>query len=92
MDSFKTHKGEIVTGQRLKEALYNVSNYWLCNAYGIRAEDLYASHVTKKEKDDFLNEGIDTAKRIREGEENGLWCLQRLNTELTGECVPLLPK
>lgn len=92
MDSFRTHNGKIIEGEQLRQALYDVANDWLALSYGIRAEDHYASHVTEEQKNQNVKEGIETARRIRDGQEIGLWCLQRLNTKLTGECIALFSK
>jgi hypothetical protein len=93
MKSFITHKNELVAGERLEQALNAVADWWYKNAYGIYEENLYAAHVTAQQKLDNLNEGISLAGRIRNGSEPmGFWLWQRVNTELTGECVAFLPK
>lgn len=90
---FRTHTGEIIEGERLTKACHAVADFWRDNAYGIRKQDLYASHVTEKTKDKILQEQLEQAERIRNGTEPvGFWLWQRINTELTGECVALLPK
>jgi len=91
MEQFTTHKGEIVTGERLTEALEKVGDAWEANARAIFKEDAYAPHVTLDRRQEYLTEGLLTAQRIREGKETGLTVLQRLNTQLTGECIALLP-
>lgn len=93
MQRFITHKNEIVTGEKLKQAQNAVADWWYKNAYAIYEEDAYAPHVTAQQKLDDLNDGIALAGRIRAGEEPmGFWLWQRINTELTGECVAFLPK
>jgi hypothetical protein len=89
---FRTHKGKLVTGERLVAAHHAVADHWAANARAIRQEDGYASHVTEAEKGRFMQEQLEQAERIRKGTERmGFWLWQRINTELTGECVPFLP-
>lgn len=91
--AFKTHTGELVRGKRLQQAIDSVADEWERMARAIRQEDDYASHVAEKTKELRLQEGIQTSRRIRNGTEPmGFWLWQRINTELTGECVPFLPK
>lgn len=91
--SFRTHTGEIVKGQRLHDALAAVADARIELAHAIRREDAYASHVTEKVKDEALQADLASAERIRNGTETGgFWLWQLINTELTGECVALLPK
>jgi hypothetical protein len=92
MLTFRTHTGEIVTGERLTAALASVANAWADNARAIRREDHYASHVTEATKDNALAEGLAFAEQIRRGETTGFTTWQRINTALTGECVALLAK
>jgi len=93
MKTFQTHTGEIVTGERLNVAYGAVADWYVENAHGIKSENLYASHVTEKTKQDCLDTQLALAERIRLGiEPMGFWLWQRLNTELTGECVAFLPK
>ena len=89
---FRTHKDDVVTGQALIRAQHAVADWYRDNAYGIRAEELYASHVTEATKEKRLQEQLAQAERIRSGvEPMGFWLWQRLNTELTGECIAFLP-
>lgn len=90
MQSFRTHTGEIITGERLTAALNTVANDWADNAHAIRAEDAYADHVTEAAKEHYLAEGLAFAEEIRRGETTGFTTWQRINTALTGECVALL--
>lgn len=92
MNQFRTHTGEIVTGQRLQDALNKVADEWTRNAKAIRSEDEYASHVTEETKDDCLLKGLNRAEEIRIGNINSFTAWQDINTSLTGECVALLPK
>lgn len=91
MQSFRTHTGEIVTGDRLAAALNAVADDWAENARAIRIEDAYASHVTEDAKDGYLAKGLEFAEQIRRGETTGFTTWQRINQALTGECVGLLP-
>jgi hypothetical protein len=89
---FTTHTGEIVTGQRLQDALNIVADKQIEISKGIRKQDLYADHVTEETKDLNLQRGIELAEKIRNGVFDNFTIWQRINTELTGECVALLPK
>jgi hypothetical protein len=89
--SHKTHTGEIITGKRLELAVLRVASEWLELGYAIRQEDAYASHVTEAKKDEILAQHVLSAKEFALGisfPSFTMW--QRLNTELTGECVALL--
>ena len=89
---FKTHKDETVTGEALQKARNTVADFWRDNAIAIRKEDLYAKHVSEETKEKRLQDQLAQAERIRAGTEPmGFWLWQRLNTELTGECIAFLP-
>lgn len=89
---FRTHTGEIVTGKRLAAAQERVADWWSDNAHGIYTENAYAAHVSEDTKKALLQRGLERAESIRAGlEPMGFWLWQRINTELTGECVALLP-
>lgn len=92
MQTFRTHTGEIVKGQRLKDALNKVADEWARNAKAIRTEDEYASHVTEAIKDDCLLKGLRRAEEIRIGNVNSFTAWQDINTAITDECVAFLPK
>jgi hypothetical protein len=89
---FVTHTGEIVSGERLQDAINNVANDWANLAYAIRKENAYAPHVTEKQKEDALNKMLTSAEEIRQGNINSFTIWQRVNNYLTGECVALLAK
>jgi hypothetical protein len=90
---FRTHKGEEVSGKRLTDAINKVADDLAENARAIRKEDAYASHVTEKQKDDDLAKGLEYAEAVRRGENiHNLTIAQRIDYELTGESVPILPK
>lgn len=89
-DTFRTHTGELVTGQRLTAALASVASDWVDLAHAIRREDAYASHVTEADKDSYLAADLALAERIRNGEVKSFTIWQRVDTALTGECVALL--
>lgn len=85
-----THTGEVICGDRLVAARAKVASDWEEMARSIRSEDCYASHVTLAEKEENLRADLALADRIRTGAAGGFTIWQRINTELTGECVPLL--
>lgn len=89
-DTFHTHTGELVTGQRLAAGLALVASDWADMARAIRQEDAYASHVTEADKDSYLADDLALAERIRNGEVKSFTIWQRVNAALTGECVALL--
>jgi len=91
-ESFKTHNGEVVKGERLKKALNHVADKWAENAKAIRKNDNYASHVTESTKDLRLEQGLRFAEYVRAGHIESFTISQRVNTFLTGECIALLPK
>lgn len=93
MLQFRTHTGEIVTGQRLTDACKQVADFLRDNARSMRAETngKYASHVTEADKDRYLAEKLEYADRVERGETlHNFSTWQRVNTALTGECVGLL--
>ena len=93
LESFRTHTGEIVKGKRLQDALEKVADKWASNARAIRENDDYAPHVTEEKKDLNLKRHLAYAEGIRTGENvNNFTIWQRVNTELTGDCVALPPK
>jgi hypothetical protein len=91
MQSFRTHTGEIVEGERLAAALAIVANDWRELAHAIRRADNYASHVTEETKAAALARDLECADRVEAGEVKSFAIWQRVNTVLTGECVALLP-
>lgn len=92
MDGFRTHKDDIVSGERLQKAQHAVADFFRDNAWAIRKEDAYASHVTEEKKERLLREQLEQSERIRKGTHPvGFWLWQRINAELTGECVAFLP-
>lgn len=90
MTTFRTHTGEIVTGQRLHDALNAVADDWATLGRAIRKEDRYADHVSEETKDAALAEMLARADAIRHGDLGSFTIWQRVNTKLTGECVALL--
>lgn len=88
---FRTHTGEVIEGERLQAAIEKVADWYRDNSIAIRAEDCYADHVTEERKEEILEKGLAFAERVRAGEITGFSVWQRINTELTGECVALLP-
>lgn len=65
---FRTHTGEIVTGDRLQAALSKVADDWRNLARAIRKEDRYAPHVTDATKEqamlDMLSRADDTCMTL----------------------------
>jgi hypothetical protein len=88
---FRTHTGEIVTGDRLQAALSKVADDWRNLARAIRKEDRYAPHVTDATKEQAMLDMLSRADEIEAGDVRSLTIWQRVDTELTGECVALLP-
>lgn len=90
--SFLTHNKEVVTGKKLTDALNAVADKMVESAKKKRKEH-YASHVTEAQKDAILEKDIERAEEVRKGENiDNFTIWQRINTELTGETPPLLPK
>lgn len=88
--NFTTHKGEVVTGEKLQSALDEVADDYVKMYNSIRKEDKYASHVTEKQKDDALSKGLEFAEKIRIGDGiDNFTVWQRVNEKITGESVPL---
>jgi hypothetical protein len=92
LPTFRIHTGEEVSGPRLSEAFRKAGDAMENLALEIRAEDPYAPHVTEAEKDAILADDLALAQRIRDGEVKSFAVWQRVNMELTGECVALLGK
>jgi hypothetical protein len=88
---FITHTNEIVTDERLQNALNKVADFWAENSKAIKDQNLYALHVTEEQKVLDLNKGLEFAEKIRNGYFDNFTIWQRVNTELTGECIALLP-
>jgi len=90
MLKFRTHTGEIVTGEKLQKAIDEVAEYYRKLAVAIRKEDCYASHVTEEKKDQNMQEMIASADKLKDNLHNfTIW--QKINTALTGECIGFLP-
>lgn len=91
--TFTTHNKEVVSGKKLTDAINKVADDWADLHKRIREEDGYASHVTEEQKDEYLKKELERAEEIRNGvglDNFTIW--QRIDTELTGETVPFLPK
>lgn len=73
------------------KACQKVAQDWRDIAHAIRRKDAYASHVTEARKLDALHSMLASADRIESGEVTSFTIWQRVNQELTGECVALLP-
>lgn len=93
--SFRTHNGEILLpdDSRLVEACEKVAKWHEQNAIAVRKENHYGSHVTENQKDQFLAERLEWAEKIRQRLNlNNFSVWQRVNAELTGECIAFLSK
>lgn len=86
----RTHTGQIIRGEQVRAARAKVADDWAALGHAIRAEDDYADHVTAEEKDANLRAQLARADEIRSGDACDFTIWQRINAELTGECVPLL--
>lgn len=92
MKPFRTHAGEIVTGERLQAALTKVANDWRELARAIRKEDHYASHVAEETKERAMVEMLQRADEIAAGDVRSFTIWQRVDTVITGECVGLFSR
>lgn len=92
MKHFKTSEGKFATNEELENILLKVSKDFRQIAINIYKEDPYASHVTLKQKRKNLVEDLRRANDIEGGNIDNFTVWQRINAELTGECVPFLPK
>lgn len=87
----RTHTGETIKGNRVTDAVKAVCDEWRELALAVRAEDSYASHVSEEEKDEYLKRSIILANDLEAGKINPTFTdWQRINIELTGECVAFL--
>lgn len=87
--TFVTHTEEVVSGQRLVDAINKVADNMVVSANKKRIEH-YASHITETQKDEFLVKDLKYAEEVRRGEHlNNFSIWQRIDTELTGETAPL---
>ena len=88
----RTHTGEIITGQKVLDAVKTVCEEWRDLAEEVRREDAYASHITENQKDEFMRQSITLADDLESGKINPTFTdWQRINTQLTGKCIALLP-
>jgi hypothetical protein len=91
IEKITTSAGEVVTGERLQEALNYVADEQERLAYAVFEKDNYAAHVTQEKKEVNLSQDLEYADQVRKGVAKPSFCLwQRLNTYLTGECVGFL--
>ena len=93
LESFRTHTGEVVTGDRLRAAFLAVVEAQRDLARRIRESDDYASHVTESQKDAILAHSLQRCDALQRGDARPSLCfLQRLDYHLTGESVPMLSR
>ena len=90
MKDFITSENEVVNGKRLSDAIKKVGRDWNRLAKNMYKENAYASHVTEETKINNLKKMVADSIEIRQGEIKNFTIWQRINTELTGKCVPLL--
>ena len=90
--AIQTSDGKKYTQEAIKKALNAVADFYAGNAQAIYDKDLYASHVTKETKESNLKDGLKRANDIRQGVIKSFAEWQRVNEELTGNCVAFLPK
>jgi hypothetical protein len=91
--SHMTQEGELVTGERLENAIKAVAEDWRELGRRIRGSDNYADHVTEEEKDRLLERHLSSADRFESGEGMPSFpFIQRLEYKLTGKSVPFLAK
>jgi len=89
--TFRTHTGEVISGQRLIDAFNRVADETIELAKAIRLEDAYASHVSEEVKDKNMTDDFALAEQIRSGEITSFTTWQNVNYAITGECVGFLP-
>ena len=91
---FTTHSGKKYKAQDRDyiSAIKKVADDCRKNAKAILDENHYASHVSQEVKNENYQAAMKHADEIESGNaKKTLWLWQRLNTELTGVCVALLP-
>ena len=71
-------------------ACNKVAGDWRELAYAILLDDAYASHVSQDIKCQHLTDMLGDADLIQQGKVKSFTIWQRVNIELTGECVALL--
>ncbi len=84
---FRTHTGEIIQGEKLQSALNKVADNW----QRVAVQSDFPPHVTPEVVAEWNKRNFETAEKIRAGKIDNFTLWQRVNTELTGECVALLP-
>lgn len=87
MTKFRTHTGEIVTGDRLQSALKTVADWRKNHAEYMLNYKGYPEHVTEAMKQDAYARGVAESEKIRAGNVSNFTVWQRVNQELTSECV-----
>lgn len=95
MKTFRTSEGKVLdwNNWKLVKARKKVANDYRQIAHAIHDGDSYAEHITQEMKDGFLAERLEAADRVEHGTEQMTFALwQRLNAEITGECVPLFAR
>lgn len=85
MESIEKHPDFLKACAKVAQDLRNIANE-------LRHSNEYASHVTEAQKESDLIKSLSLADRIEAGEIKSFTVWQRVNLELTGECVAFLPK
>lgn len=85
------HLGVIHEGQKAKDAFLKVAADLDELALTIVKENEFAAHVTAEQKASFLKKNQKEADQVRHGKVENFSVWQRINTELTGEEIALLP-
>lgn len=91
MAIFRDSNGITHNIKDIQHVFDKVGNDWERLGYAIRRGDTYADHVTEEMKDNILQKRIVAANEIRNGIVDSFTIWQRINEELTGQCVALLP-
>lgn len=87
---FIDSNGQVHKLENLNRVLNKVADDWEQIGLSIKEQNLYADHVTNETKEKELQKHLNTANDIRKGIVSSFTIWQRINTELTGNCVALL--
>ena len=77
---------------RFMEACKKVAEDCRELSYAIRKCNDYGNHVTESQNEEALQKRLKAADVVERGEIKNFTIWQRVNQELTGECVAFLPK
>jgi hypothetical protein len=83
-----THTKEVISGERLEQALKTVADWYRDNARDVFLSPDWGAHVSYAQKQTWLAERIEYAYQVEAGTARPSFALwQRVNTHLTGTCV-----